>query len=321
MIDNYIIKRISFFCFIFLIVSCIPRESKGDSGITTKSEDKPVVGNYDFNLSDKALNKADADATLSSDALKLITWNIQNLGQSKDSTEIAFIVNILKDFDIVAIQEVVAKHPAGAQKVAQIADELNRKGSKWDYRISDPTKSPSVYMSERYAFLWKTSKVDLKGRAYLDDELASVIFREPYIAKFKMKNSDSTFHVINFHSRKYNDNPELETQYFKYYQERLSADKLLIAGDFNLNEKHEVWNDLYEQGFKSALKDQKTTLKQKCSMGDYLSHEIDNIYYSKGMTFQKSGVVDFVQHCENLILSRMISDHLPVFLEFTIKGN
>lgn len=253
-------------------------------------------------------------------SLKIISWNIQDLGQSKNDTEIEFIVKVLEDFDLVAIQEVVAKHPAGAQKVAQIADELNRTGSKWDYRISNPTKSPSSQMSERYAFLWKTSKLNIKGRAYLDDELASEIFREPYIAKFKSRSNDSTFHVVNFHSRKYNDNPQLEIKYFKYYQERLNTDKLLIVGDFNLNEKHSVWDSLYLQGFKPAIRNEKTTLKRKCSKGDYLSHEIDNIYYSKQIKFVNSGVVDYVENCENLELARQISDHLPVFLEFNFKN-
>lgn len=253
-----------------------------------------------------------------SQTLKLISWNIQDLGQSKNTEEIAFIVNVLKNFDIIAIQEVVAKHPAGAQKVAQIVDELNRKGFKWDYRISNPTKSPSAYMSERYAFIWKTSKVDLKGRAYLDNDLSSQIIREPFIAEFKPKKSDITFHVVNFHSRKHNDLPELEIKYFKDYQERLNTDKLIITGDFNLNEKHEVWTELYKQGFNSAINNQKTTLKQKCKSGAYLSHAIDNIYYSKQIEYVNSGVVDYVETCENLQAARKISDHLPVFLEFLL---
>src|SRR5690554_2205222 len=107
----------------------------------------------------------------------LATWNIQHLGQSKTDEDRVFMAEVLRDFDIVAIQEVVAKHPAGAQKVAQLADELNRKGAKWDYRISNPTNSPSGYISERYAFLWKTSKMDLVGRAYLDKDLETQINR------------------------------------------------------------------------------------------------------------------------------------------------
>ena len=87
---------------------------------------------------------------------KLLSWNLENFGKSKSDQEISFIANTIKDYDIITIQEVVAGN-GGAQAVVRLADELNRKGSKWDYRISDPTSSSS-YKTERYAFLWKTSK-------------------------------------------------------------------------------------------------------------------------------------------------------------------
>src|SRR5690554_2699648 len=119
--------------------------------------------------------------------ISVVSWNIQYLGRTKTPEDIFEISNTLRNFDLVAIQEVVAKDPAGAQAVARIADELNRMGSKWDYQISNPTKSPSVYMSERYAFLWKTSKVNIVHRAYLDEDLEELCYREPFIAKFNFK--------------------------------------------------------------------------------------------------------------------------------------
>lgn len=252
-------------------------------------------------------------------SITIASWNIQDLGQSKNNEDIAFMANVLKDFDIVAIQEVVAKHPAGAQKVAELADELNRRGAKWDYRISDPTKSPSVYMSERYAFLWKTSKIDIVGSAYLDKALEIKVYREPYIGKFKLKKANKEFYVINFHSRKHDDQPELEIQYFKDYTNRLNSNNIIIAGDFNLSENHPVWNDLYMQGFNSALQDTKTTLKRSCENGNYLSHAIDNMYVSNGFSVVNSGVIDYIETCNNLEAARNISDHLPVFLEFNMK--
>src|SRR5690606_31627175 len=139
----------------------------------------------------------------------------------------------------VALQEVVAKDPAGAQAVAKIADELNRMGAKWDYRISDPTKSPSSNISERYAFLWKTSKVSLIHRAYLDRELEDIINREPYIAAFKIKGQPEPFYVINFHSRKYDERPEEEIIHFLDYPTRLKSNRIIIAGDFNLDRSEE----------------------------------------------------------------------------------
>ena len=72
--------------------------------------------------------------------VKLISWNVENLGSSKSPSDLLYIVNILKDYDVVALQEVVAGY-GGAQAVAKLADELNRHGSKWDYSISDPTSS------------------------------------------------------------------------------------------------------------------------------------------------------------------------------------
>ena len=55
---------------------------------------------------------------------KLLSWNLENLGKSKSEGEITFIANTVKDFDIVALQEVVACD-GGAQAVARLADELN----------------------------------------------------------------------------------------------------------------------------------------------------------------------------------------------------
>ena len=93
--------------------------------------------------------------------VKLLSWNIENLGSSKSQSDLLYIVNILKDYDVVALQEVVAGD-GGAQAVAKLADELNRKGFKWDYMVSNPTSS-SAYKTERYAFLWKTNKVKKEG--------------------------------------------------------------------------------------------------------------------------------------------------------------
>lgn len=253
---------------------------------------------------------------LLADNIKILTWNIRDLGRSKDDTEIYNIAKIVRDYDIVAIQEVVAKDPAGVQAVARIADELNRMGNKWDYRVSDPTRSPSSHISERYAFIWKTSKVTLLGRPFLDEALAAYCFREPYIAKFKPKKGNTSFYVVNYHSRKHNDHPEQEIVYFEQYPERLETNNVFIVGDFNLNEQHKVWQPLYQKGFAASLHNSPTTLKMKCANGKYLNHPIDNIFYHKATTqVINAGKIDFVQNCSTVKAARYISDHLPVFLE------
>jgi endonuclease/exonuclease/phosphatase family metal-dependent hydrolase len=251
--------------------------------------------------------------------LKILTWNIQNLGRTKNNQEIAVMAQIIKNYDIIGIQEITAKDPAGAQAVAKIVDALNRLGNKWDYTISNPTKSPSNYISERYAFIWKTSKLKLLKKAFLDASLENVIDREPYLAQFEIKKNKTAFYFINIHARVYNKNPEMEIAYFKKYPEKLKTDSFVILGDFNLNEKHNVWNPLYKKGFQPAIKNTATTLKRICKNGEYKNHPIDNIYFNtRKMKSINSGIIDFVNECENLTNARFISDHLPVFLEVII---
>lgn len=122
--------------------------------------------------------------------LKTLSWNVENLGSSKTDSTINFIANTIKEYDVVALQEVVAGD-GGAQAVARLVDELNRKGSKWDYSISNPTSS-SAYKTERYAFLWKTAEVKLVGKPWLERRYHLQIDREPYYATFEYKGKQLT---------------------------------------------------------------------------------------------------------------------------------
>lgn len=38
---------------------------------------------------------------------KLLSWNLQNFGKSKSNQEVEFIASVIKDYDIITIQEVV----------------------------------------------------------------------------------------------------------------------------------------------------------------------------------------------------------------------
>ncbi len=246
-----------------------------------------------------------------------MTWNIQNLGGSKSDETILEIAKIINKTDVVAIQEVVAKDPRGAKAVAKLADELNRMGNKWDYAVSNPTHSPTVYISERYAYIWRTSKLQLIKRPELDKELEEVCYREPYVASFKIKKTNKEITIVNFHCRKYNDKPELGIQQLIKYSNLPNG---IIVGDFNLSANHQVWQPFYDNGFKKALHNQKTTLKRKCKNGELRNHDIDNIFIkSKDITIKKAEVVNFVTSCDELPEKRKLSDHLPVMVELLVS--
>ncbi|MBM1105043.1 endonuclease/exonuclease/phosphatase family protein [Aurantibacter crassamenti] len=245
----------------------------------------------------------------------LISWNIQDFGKTKSSEELDEIADIIREADIVAIQEVVAGY-GGAQAVAKLADILNRKGAQWDYVISDPTNS-SKYVTERYAIIWKTKYLKIKNRGRLIKELDTLIDREPFLLEFYMKDKKLT--VINFHSRPHNKNPEAEIEALTNYIINTSSKTLILAGDFNVNETKPVFDYIKTYGFTAAVMNQKTTLKRACDGFEYRNHPIDNVFYSTDITKTDSGVLDFVRACDNLEKARKLSDHLPVFLKFSLK--
>lgn len=246
--------------------------------------------------------------------LSIISWNIQDFGKTKNAEELDQIAEIVRDADIVALQEVVAGL-GGAQAVAHLSDILNRKGSKWDYVVSDPTKSPK-YATERYAFLWKTSRVKIKKRGKLNNELDSLVDREPFFMDFYK--DERKLSILNFHSRPHGKNPELEIAAITDYLRKPNMQTpTLLAGDFNVEEKKPVFDDLKNLGYRAAVSNQRTTLKYACDKDNYLNYAIDNIFYSPGILKLQGSTPDFVLFCENLTEARMLSDHLPVYLEFS----
>ena len=250
--------------------------------------------------------------------VSIVSWNIADFGKTRDATEIRIIASLVKEFDIIALQEVVAIDPGGAKAVARLADQLNRSGARWDYVVSDPTDSPGK-RTERYAYLWKTNKAKLIGRAWLDKSCEPLIYREPFLARFRTRND--TLLLVNYHSRSYKDHPQEEIECFYHYPISFEGSSIIIAGDFNTKSQDKVFQPLYAQGFQPNLKSQKTTLKRKCGKGGaYLNHPIDYILYeTTDFELLETGIVDFVKDCELLTEARWISDHLPVWLTIQKK--
>lgn len=249
-------------------------------------------------------------------AVSLAVWNLKDFGNSKDDSEIDFIANTLKPYDLVAIQEVVAGD-GGAQAVARLSDALNRKGAKWDYTISDPTIS-SAYKTERYAFIWKTSKVTKVGDAWLEKKYSLEIDREPFFATFKAEGKEFT--LVTFHSITKSKQPETEIKYFKLLPAEYPLKNLIFSGDFNCPESHTVFNPIKSMGYKPIFTGQKTSLKQECVNDDCLASEFDNIFYNTNkVVFIKSGVITFYKSFPTLKEARVISDHMPIYFQFSLN--
>lgn len=256
------------------------------------------------------INRLNAQVTI-------LSWNLENFGESKSKVALNFIANILKDFDIVTIQEVVAGD-GGAQEVATLATELNRKGAKWDYRISDPTTGENSYKRERYAFLWKTSRVSMVGKPWLEIKYTNEINREPFFATFKVK--DKLFTLVTFHAITKKMQPETEIKYFKFLPVEYPDKNLIFSGDFNCPQSHTVFNPLKKMGYQPIFTGQKTSLKMKPVNNECLASEFDNIFYNtKKVRFINSGVIRFYNSFISLKDARTVSDHIPIWIQFSLN--
>lgn len=248
--------------------------------------------------------------------IKVISWNVENLGKSKSDSTITYIANTLKEYDVIALQEVVAGF-GGTQAVAKLIDELNRKGTKWDYVVSEPTTS-SAYKTERYAFLWKTNKVKKIGDAWLEKKYNLEIDREPFYCTFKYNEKSVT--LVNFHAITKSKQPETEIKYFKFLPIEYPLLNLLFIGDFNCPQSHTVFNPLKKMGYVSVFKNQKTTLKRECKKKVCLASEFDNIWYnSSKIKVLKYDVIHFYKDFNSLKEAGEVSDHIPIWVEISLN--
>jgi deoxyribonuclease-1-like protein len=246
----------------------------------------------------------------------ICSWNIRDIGNSKSDETIQFIANTIKQYDIIAIQEVVAGD-GGAQAIARLHDALNRSGSSWDYRVSNPTSS-SAYKTERYAYFWNKSKVTLIGKPWLEIKYNIEIDREPFYATFKKDNKEFT--LVNFHAITKSMQPETEIKYFRFLPDEYPALNLIFCGDFNLPESHSVFNPLKGRGYVSVFQGQKTSLKDRPVNNDYLASELDNIFFNtKKIKLLEKGVVLFYTKFPDFEDAKAVSDHIPIYCKIEIQ--
>ena len=251
--------------------------------------------------------------------LKLASWNLHELGRTKSDVEIDLMARVLRDYDVIAVQEVVARDPAGARAVARLADALDRLGADYDYRVSDPTRSSSPALRERYAFLWRTASVALVGRPKLMRAYAKAVEREPYLAEFSWRGK--RLRVATFHARPHDEQPERELALLRDLPDRYDDAPLFLAGDFNLASRHTVFAPWRERGYVLAVEGQATTLRLRPGADgprDLFAREADNILVPAHRVHHREGglldVPAFLRH--DLPLTRALSDHVPVYAVF-----
>lgn len=281
------------------------------------------------------------------------TWNIRAFGNltrkwesaendspKRDLHSILCITEIVKRFDVIALQEVKAN-------IRALRDTLKLLGSNWSLILTDVNKGDSGN-GERMAYLFDTRRVQLSGLAcelVIPNEwtkgisqyaLDEQFVRTPYAVSFR--SNDKTFILVTLHI-KYGKKSKERIKELKGIAQWLSDwasdinayDQNLIAlGDFNIDARGDLLDDTFlSEGLYVPPQLQNPEVTR--SIFDETKYYDQIAWFNNNqkvpdlsMAFEDGGNYDFVpfalanRKLSKQSLSYLMSDHYPLWAEFKL---
>jgi endonuclease/exonuclease/phosphatase family metal-dependent hydrolase len=297
----------------------------------------------DFKIPDKKLDKN----------LLIATWNIRAFGDltrkwesepndspKRDLHSVLCIYEIIKRFDVIAIQEVKSN-------IRALRDTLKLLGNNWSLILTDVSKGDSGN-GERMAYLFDTRRVQLSGLAgelVIPNEwtkglgknaLEEQFVRTPYAVSFR--SNHQTFILVTLHI-KYGKNSKERIKELKGIAQWLSDwagninayhQNLIALGDFNIDER----GDLLDKTFLSEglsvppqlqSKEVTRSIFNETKYYDQIAWFTNNAHIPNlSLEFINGGNFNFVptalknRGLSKRSLSYLISDHYPLWAEFKL---
>lgn len=284
--------------------------------------------------------------------LLIATWNIRAFGDitrkwasgpndspKRDLHATRCIAEIISHFDVVALQEV-------KDNIRGLRDTLRLLGNDWGLILTDVNRG-AAGNNERMAFLFDMRRVQLSGlacelvvpeeqlKSIAPDALQRQFARTPYAVGFR--SLGTTFVLVTLHvlyGKKAAERiPELKAiaKWMSDWAKDISEyeQNLLAMGDFNI----EARGDLLAQTFMSEGLHIPEELEQVTRSIFDETKFYDHIAWFDGangvprlsMKFLRGGNFDFVgkvlktRNLTKQQLSYMLSDHYPLWVEFSLK--
>lgn len=234
------------------------------------------------------------------------SWNIEIFGQTKMSNDKvkATIVDVIDDYDIIAIQEIRDKSGTAFRELMQELPE-------YDYVISDRLGRTSS--KEEYAYIYKKSRMNVsKAEVYPDDN--DVFEREPYMIFVEI--TDFDFVLIQVHTKP--DDAQYEIRALKdvveYAKVVYQDADIFIIGDLNSANPYYDGGELKEYHWLISDDEDTTTGSSEKAYDRILSvyKYSDEFIYDCG-----TDRIDEDEATNNELLEAT-SDHYPVLCNFRI---
>lgn len=256
--------------------------------------------------------------------IRIASFNIQVFGNTKADNPpvISTLAEIVRQFDLVAIQEVRSKNeyliPNFVKLINQVG-EHGQPGRHYDHVIGPRLGYTSS--KEQYVFIFDTDRVEIDPHSvYTVGDPDGLMHREPLVATFRARGVDPqlafTFTLVNVHTDPDQVPEELDALADVYRAVRRSSqgeDDILLLGDFNTDNRH-----LYRlgdiAGIYPLVVGTWTNTRQNKQYDNLIIHRPSTTEYTG-----RWGVFDVLRRW-NLTEQQalQISDHFPIWAEFSI---
>ena len=260
------------------------------------------------------------DQVEETETAKIAAFNIQIFGQTKSQKEdvMAVLTKIVREFDIVLIQEV---RDASEQTIPNFVEEINQLEDP-QYSFVRSERLGRTTSKEAYAYIYNTQTVQfIQGSDYVFNDVDDVFEREPYIASFKIGNFD--FVLVGIHTKPddaYNEIGNLTLVVSSIQSLKPDEKDVIVMGDFNADGSY-FDEDGTSNPFKASqyhwlitnsmdtMVNTDNTYDRIVVLDTTLNHEYDTgtaqvFYYD-----QVYGLSNKTFVCE-------VSDHYPVFAQY-----
>ena len=256
------------------------------------------------------------------ETIRIASFNIQVFGESKLQNPRAMqaIVAILKQFDVVAIQEVRAE---SQEIMPRLIALLNADGQfQYDYVIGP--RLGRTASKEQYAFVFDMATIEVdRSQLYTLDDPDDLLHREPLVGWFRARGPEAgqafTFSLANVHTDPDEVGRELDAlqqAFFAVRDDGRMEDDVIMLGDFNA-----AGDKLKKLGQIGGLE---RVIVGKTPTNTRGTDQYDNILFHSTATTEytgRGGVYDFLREPQNnftLEQALEISDHLPIWAEFSV---
>ncbi len=254
----------------------------------------------------------------SQSAIIIGTMNIRTFGVAKvqDPQVMPTLVQIARQFDCLAIQEIRSKHDQTILK--QFVQMINADGARYDYFLSPLLGDTS--QTFQYGVIFDTNRIEPTGSAFVVPDPYNLLHREPLVTGLRTRTNPPSrafsFALVNVHIDPDKTRAELDVLYEVYHWLRAALpgeDDIIVLGDFN-EPPHRYGNLWQIPTLRAAIPDGVAT-------NTLQNAAYDNILFDGDLTREytgKSGVID-MQQAFGLTLeqAQAVSDHQPVWAEFT----